>query len=90
MTVAKIKFVRNSPGIAQILRTTEFGQTAAAQRIAARVAAETGADVVVDSYVTDRRAASVTVRDVRARGWQARDGILTRAAAAAGLEVTGR
>lgn len=44
-------------------------------------------DVVVDDYVTDRAASSVTIRDVRARIWQARDGVLTRAAAAEGLEV---
>ena len=47
-----------------------------------------GTDVVADSYTTDRAAASVTIRDVRGRAWQARDGVLTRAAAAVGLEVT--
>lgn len=46
-----------------------------------------GVDVVTDSYTTDRAAASVTIRDGRGQGWQARDGVLTRAAAAAGLEV---
>lgn len=44
--------------------------------------------VSVRAYTTDRGAASITVQDVRAMAWQARDGILTRAAGAAGLEVT--
>jgi hypothetical protein len=30
----------------------------------------------------------VVVKDVRAQGWQAADGVLTRAAAGVGLEVT--
>jgi hypothetical protein len=41
----------------------------------------------VHGYTTDRGAASITVEDVRAMAWQARDGILTRAAGAVGLEV---
>lgn len=61
----------------------------AALDIAAAVhASKPGSDVAVDRYTTDRAAASVTIRDVRGRIWQARDGVLTRAAAAAGLEVT--
>lgn len=47
-------------------------------------------DVVVDDYTTDRAASSVTIRDVRGRAWEARDGVLSRAAARAGLEVTSR
>lgn len=47
-------------------------------------------DVVVDDYVTDRQASSVTIRHPAALFWQARDGILTRAASAVGLEVTER
>lgn len=43
--------------------------------------------VRVRAYTTDRDAASVTVEDVRAMAWQARDGILTRAAGEAGVEV---
>lgn len=45
-------------------------------------------DVVVDDYTTDRAASSVTIRDIRGKIYQARDGLLTKAAAAAGLEVT--
>ena len=53
------------------------------------------ADVVVDTYttrpsstLTPRAAASVTVREPQARLWQAREGLLTRAMASLGLEVT--
>lgn len=88
--MARIKFTRDSRGIDAILRSTDFGQVAAAHRIAGQVRAETGADVVVDTYTTDRQAASVTIRHVRGKLMQARDGVLTRAASAAGLEVTSR
>lgn len=56
----------------------------------ARAVLPAGTDVVVDSYTTDRAAASVTIRDGRGRLWQVRDGVLTRAASALGLEVTAR
>jgi hypothetical protein len=46
-----------------------------------------GTRVAVHGYTTDRGAASVTIEDVRGMAWQARDGILTRAAGAVGLEV---
>lgn len=79
-------------GTGQILRTTFRGAvTGAAQTIATHVRAQQPeADVVVDVYQTDRAAASVTIREPEARLWQARDGILTRAAGAAGLEVRSR
>lgn len=46
-----------------------------------------GTVVEVRRYTTDRGAASVVIADVRGMAWQARDGVLTRAAGAAGLEV---
>jgi len=52
-----------------------------------RTAVPAGTPVTVRGYTTDRGAATVTVQDVRAMAWQARDGILTRAAGAAGVEV---
>lgn len=62
-----------------------------AEDVADRVrTAKPGAAVVVDDYETDRAATSVTIRDVRGLGWQVRDGLLTRAAAAVGLEVKER
>lgn len=80
-------------GIAEIL--TSAPVAAAVREIADQVAAgvrsqKPGAEVVVDSYTTDRAAASVTIRDVRALLWQVRDGVLTRAASGVGLEVTER
>lgn len=80
-------------GIAETLKSAPVA--AAVRTLAEQVAGSVrsqkpGVDVVVDSYTTDRAAASVTIRDVRARGWQVRDGVLTRAASGAGLEVTER
>jgi hypothetical protein len=46
-----------------------------------------GTPVEVRKYTTDRGAATVVVADVRGMAWQAKHGIVTRAAAAAGLEV---
>ena len=80
-------------GIEQLLKSAAMANAVAAraEEIAGQVRAQrSDADVVVDRYETDRAAASVTVRDVRAQAWQARDGLLTRAAAGAGLEVTER
>lgn len=79
-------------GVAEVLKSGAFAEMvrSAAERIAANARGQTGADVVVDSYTTDRAAASVTIRNVRARLWQVRDGALTRAASAAGFEVTER
>lgn len=54
--------------------------------LAARIAAEAGSDAKVKLYTTDRAAASVTVPAEQ----QAKDGVLTRAASAAGLEVRPR
>lgn len=87
-----IAFKPDHPGRAEILRTQFKEEThALAQQIAANVrASHPDADVVVDDYMTDRAASSVTIRDVRGRIWQVRDGVLTRAAASAGLEVTER
>jgi hypothetical protein len=50
---------------------------------AARIAAEAGENAEVEQYTTDREAAAVLVPAEE----QARDGTLTRAAAAAGYEV---
>lgn len=80
-------------GIAAVLKSAPVASAvrAIAEQVAGGVRSQKpGTDVVVDSYTTDRAAASVTIRDVRAQLWQVRDGVLTRAAAAAGLEVTER
>lgn len=79
-------------GIAQLLKSPAFAAVVKhhAEAIAGDVRAHTDAEVVVDEYTTDRAAASVTIRDVRGKLLEVRDGILTRAAAANGLEVTRR
>jgi hypothetical protein len=91
--VARSTFKRDSAGIAEVLKSSAFGSAVAAHAsaIAASVRGRRpGADVVVDTYTTDRAAASVTIRDRRAMQWQAEDGDLTAAAAAQGLDVTDR
>lgn len=79
-------------GIAEILKSEPVKAAVhqLAEEIAAAVRSETDAEVAVDDYTTDRAAASVTIRDARGRILQVRDGILTRAAAGAGLEVRER
>jgi len=84
-------FVIDHDGVEAILKSPSVA--GAVNNLASAVAddvraARPDADVVVDNYTTDRAASSVTIRDHRGRIWQARDGILTRAAARQGLEVT--
>jgi hypothetical protein len=90
--VVSVPVKLDSAGIREVLlsapvREAIDGFTA---QVAAGVAAAVpaGTEIVTDSYSTDRAAGVVVVKDVRAQGWQAADGVLTRAAAAAGLEVT--
>ncbi|WP_043737663.1 hypothetical protein [Nocardia asiatica] len=71
-------------GISRLLKSREFA--AVVKEAADRVAAEAGEDATVSEYTTDRSAASVWVPAEQ----QARDGVLTRAAASVGLEVEGR
>lgn len=62
-----------------------------AHRVAAGAAHTTQAGIelpiVVDEYTTDRRAASVTIAHPAGLAAQAKYGVLTKAAAAVGLEV---
>ena len=78
-------------GIAELLNSDEVARLVkgVADQVATQVrgAVDARDGVVVDTYTTDRAAASVTIRDPRARLWQARDGVLTSAVASAGLEV---
>lgn len=87
-----ITYKPDRQGTGQILRETyRPAVNDAAKRIAANVRAERpGTTVVVNTYTTDRSAASVTITEPEGRLLQVRDGILTRAAAAAGLEVRAR
>ncbi len=71
----------NSRNIEKLLKSSEFA--AMTNQAARRIAEAAGPDAEVQPYTTDRKAAAVVVPAEQ----QARDGVLTRAAASAGLEV---
>jgi hypothetical protein len=81
----------DSRGIREFLGGPEVRQLVdgAALDVQVRVRAKLppGTVVQIKPYTTDRGAASVTIADVRGMAWQARDGVLTRAAGEAGIEV---
>jgi hypothetical protein len=74
------KFRLNRKGGSEVLKELAATRINA---LAHQIAAEVGEGAEVEEYTTDRAAASVSVSSHR----QAKDGALTRAAAAAGLEV---
>jgi hypothetical protein len=86
-----VDFQLDTAGVREVLRGPEVRLLVdgLAGHIAARVRASVpaGVPVITRGYTTDRGAATVVVEDARAMGWQARDGILTRAAGAEGLEI---
>ncbi|MFD7046329.1 hypothetical protein [Rhodococcus jostii] len=75
------KFRLDRTGVAEVLKSAEFA--AHINTVARDVASKAGDNAEVQAYTTDRRAAAVSVPAED----QARGGALTRAAAAAGLEV---
>lgn len=75
-----MKFKLNRAGGAEVLKQLAAGPVNA---LAQQIAGHAGDDAEVTEYTTDRAAASVSVPAEA----QAKDGVLTRAAAAAGLEV---
>lgn len=81
----------DTAGVRELLRGQEVRDLidGKAQEVADNVKAlvPSGTQIEVRKYTTDRGAATVVVADVQAMAWQARDGILTRAASFAGLEV---
>lgn len=79
-------------GIAEFLKSAELAAVVheTAEQVAGSVRSGTDAEIAVDDYQTDRAASSVTILDPRGLELQARDGLLTRAAASAGLEVTAK
>lgn len=79
-------------GISEVLKSGPMAAavSSVAESVAAGVDVDAEDGVVVDTYTTDRAAASVTIRDAQGALWQARDGVLTRAAAGAGLEVNAK
>lgn len=91
----KVRLVLDHAGLEQVLKSPEVRNLVenAAEGVAATIRASTVVDpdkVTVDSYTTDRAGAAVHVNDLRARLWQARDGLFTRSAAHRGLEVKSR
>ncbi|MEU6768510.1 hypothetical protein ABZ916_39130 [Streptomyces sp. NPDC046853] len=86
-----VSFRLDSAGVREVLRSQEVHQLVndvafeVAQNVGVLV--PQGTEIEVRSYTTDRGAATVVVADREAMGWQARDGILTRAAGFARLEV---
>ncbi|MFC9768834.1 hypothetical protein [Rhodococcus jostii] len=75
------KFRLDRTGVAEVLKSP--AAAALINATARSVASKAGDSAEVSEYTTDRRAAAVSVPAED----QARDGALTRAAAAAGLEV---
>ncbi|MFJ1581782.1 hypothetical protein ACIOC1_00395 [Streptomyces sp. NPDC088197] len=86
-----VDFRLDYAGVRQILRGAEVRQMVdgVADEIATHVRGRlpAGVPVQVRAYTTDRGAATVVIADVRGMAYQARDGVLTRAAGAAGVEV---
>jgi hypothetical protein len=94
MAVTKLRLDR--PGIAEVLQSAAVAAVieGAAQSAAGNVS-ETARNgdaipVKVSTYTTDRAAAAVTLAHPAGLGIEAKRGSLSRAAAAAGLEVTSR
>ncbi|MEJ9080769.1 hypothetical protein WKY82_20335 [Gordonia malaquae] len=89
--MARSGFRRDRRGIGEILKTQAAPQVnALASQVQARVIDAIDDDTVevtLEAYTTDRGAAAVTIADPEGLALQARDGVLTRAAAAVGLEV---
>ncbi|MFT4288171.1 hypothetical protein [Nocardioides sp.] len=83
-------------GIGRILMTGEIPEAVSARaeaiatNIRSRLPDDGLGEVVVERYTTDRGAAAVIVKHPRAVGLQAKYGIITTAASAAGLSVRGR
>ncbi|NMD55187.1 hypothetical protein FK530_06790 [Tsukamurella conjunctivitidis] len=78
--MADPKFKLDKRGGAEVLKQLAAEQINA---LARQIAAQAGPDAEVEPYTTDRAAASVSVPADQ----QAADGVLTRAASAAGVEV---
>lgn len=94
MARSQVDFRLDPDGVREVLQSTEVRAMVdeAAGKVADHVRAGIKAPeaVQVDAYTTDRQAARVTIADIRGMAWQARDGVLTRAATAAGAEVKER
>lgn len=81
--MGRVKFKLNYKGGGEVLKQLAAPMV---NSVARQVGAAAGADAEVNEYTTDRAAASVSVPAEQ----QAKNGALTRAASAAGLEVRGK
>ncbi|GAA1406265.1 hypothetical protein GCM10009639_53930 [Kitasatospora putterlickiae] len=92
--MAEVEFVLDPAGVREVLHSP--GVRAMVDEAAARIAEQVRGSVTapetvrVDAYTTDREAAAVTIADRRGMVWQARDGVLTRAAAQIGADIKTR
>lgn len=77
--MAKKGFRRNAKTIRAILKTEDGGKRAAAEKVIAAMPAD--ADARIDIYQTDREVVGIVVPGYK----QAKNGIATRAANAAGI-----
>lgn len=89
--MADVEFELDTAGVREFLRGPELRALVnqVAGQVYAHVRASVPNDVPVElrTYTTDRGAATVAIPDPRGMLLQARDGVLTRAAGAAGLEI---
>lgn len=97
----RVQLTLNSAGFAEVLKSAgmESAVRAATEAVASNVAgqglvaqsagAESGIPIVgeVEMQTTDRARGKVTIKHPAALAMQAKHGVLTKAAAAAGLEV---
>jgi len=72
-------FRRNAKNIGHILKTADGGKREAAAKILAHMPADSGAEIQI--YTTDREVVGISVPAYK----QAKDGIATKAASAAGM-----
>lgn len=91
--MARTKLRLDSPGILEVLQSAEVAAavTSTAESVASNISETVRSGqplpVRVDSYVTDRAASGVTLAHAAGKGKEAKYGTLSKAAAAAGLEV---
>lgn len=85
-------FQRDSAGLAKILKSPAVAAMVkrAADQAASAAEATTDLPIEVETYETDRAAASVSISHPAGAATQAKHGTLTRAAAAIGVQVTER
>jgi hypothetical protein len=87
---ATVRLKLDTDGIREVANSQDMAKVvkAGADEIAGQVRADVDAPVVVNSYVTDRQAAAVTIASDYGVAVHARVGVLTKAAHSVGADVT--